>query len=208
MHLLQQRINPMSAFNPAIGAAGITYRSEAEAAISFPLYNLGIVSHDDYYPQSFTDDDGASFNAMSDFFCPLTGIFFEFKNGYLNGLKSKANADRAILAFNKAKASGYINKRNEALKTLMAAWSASVPKFRMVQEQTAAAGGVVVMVFDCLPDADTVGRLTRAKVFWCVFGDEAWRAFISFRTLAKNGFRSIYTIKGHQFTSHGGILLH
>lgn len=198
----------MSIFKQVIGAAGIAYRSAPEAALSFPLYDLGIVSRDDYYPQAFTDDEGTPFEAMSDFHCPLTGIFFEFKNGYLNGLKSKSNADKAMAVFRKAKAEGYIHKGNEALKSLMASWSASVPKFRMVQEQLAASGHCAVMVFNQLPDDQTVGRLSRSGAFWCVFGDDDWQAFQSFRTLAKHGFRSAFTIKGHGFTSHGGLLLH
>lgn len=198
----------MTTFKPVIGAAGITYRSKPEAAISFPLFDLGIVSRDDYYPQCFVDDDGATFQAMSDFHCQYTNIFFEFKSGYLNGLKSCEKANNAKQRFDQARADGYINSGNAAIKTLECSWSASVPKFRMVQEQTAAAGGVVVMVFDRLPDEKTVGRLTRAKVFWCIFGDDDWKAFMQFRTWAKLGIRSDYTIKGHNFQSHGGIVLH
>ena len=83
-------------FKSTVGAAGITYRSIAEAAISFPLYDLGIVSRDDYYPQSFVDGEGTAFKAMSDFYCPVTNIFFEFKSGYLNGIKSKSTADNNL----------------------------------------------------------------------------------------------------------------
>lgn len=196
----------MSTFKPTIGAQGITYRSIPEAAISFPLFNLGITSCDAYYPLSFVDDEGTPFEAMLDFYCIHTGVFFEFKSGFQNGLKSKANADRARAAFNKAKASGYINKGNEALQTLKASWSASVPKFRMVQDQLAAAGHCVMMVYDHLPDPETLGRLTRSGAFWCVFGDTDWRAFMSFRTLAKHGFQSDYSIKGHTFKSYGGCV--
>lgn len=191
----------MSPFKPTVGAQGIVYRSIPEAAISYPLHSLGVVSCDAYYPLSFVDDEGTPFEAMLDFHCIYTGVFFEFKNGPLNGLKSKANAVRAKADFDKAKAGGYISKHNEALKTLQASWSASVPKFRMVQEQLAAAGHCVVMVYDTLPDAATVSRLTRSGAFWCVFGDADWRAFMSFRTLAKHGFQSEYNIKGHNFKS-------
>ena len=198
----------MSTFKPAIGAAGVAYRSKPEAALSFPLFDLGIVSRDAYYPQSFVDDDGVSFQAMSDFCCPATGIFFEFKCGYLNGLKSCEKANNAKQRFNQTKLDGYVHSGNAAIKTLECSWSASVPKFRMVQNQEAAAGRCVVMVFDRLPDEKTVGRLTRAQVFWCIFGDDDWKAFMQFRTWAKLGFRSDYTIKGHSFKSHGGALLH
>ena len=192
-------------FKSTIGAAGITYRSIAEAAISFPLYDLGIVSRDAYYPHCFVDDEGTSFKAMSDFYCPITNIFFEFKNGYLNGIKSKATADNNLAAFNKADALGFITKKNRNIMTLKAAWSASVPKFCMVQNQLADSGHCVVMVYDVLPDDKTQGRLSRSGAFWCVLGDTTWRAFQQFRTLAKYGFRSEFNINGHQFKSHGGI---
>lgn len=198
----------MSTFKPTLGAAGITYRSIAEAAISFPFYDLGIVSCDAYYPQSFVDDEGTSFEAMSDFYCPLTGIYFEFKNGFQNGIKTKATAIKKKAAFHKADALGYITKDNRAISILEAAWSASVPKFCMVQNQLAASGHCAVMVYDTLPGADTQGRLRRSGAFWCVFGDTTWRAFQQFRTLAKLGFRSEFIINGHTFTSHGGLVLH
>ena len=192
-------------FKSTQGAAGITYRSIAEAAISFPLYDLGIVSRDDYYPQSFVDSEGTAFNAMSDFYCPITNIFFEFKNGFLNGIKSKATADSNLAALNKSDSMGYITKKNRNIRTLEAAWSASVPKFCMVQDQLAVSGNCAVMVYDVLPDAATQGRLRRSGAFWCVFGDITWRAFQQFRTLAKYGFRTEFNINGHQFESNGGI---
>lgn len=196
----------MSVFKQTPGVAGILFRSIPEAKISYPFSDLGIVSRDAYYPQSFVDDFGVSFEAMTDFQCSYTGMFFEFKSGYLNGLKSCDSAQKAKRRFNQAKLDGYIHTGNAAIKSLECSWSASVPKFRMVQEQTAAAGGVVVMVFDKLPDEKTVGRLTRSKAFWCVFGDATWRAFMSFRICAKYGWRSEFNINGHIFTSAGGIL--
>ena len=195
----------MSAFKLHPGANGILYRSAPEAKISFPLFDLGINSHDILYPQSFVDDEGTTFNAMSDFLCDYTGIYFEFKNGKLNGIKSKANAVKATAAFNLAKANGYINKRNEAVKTIESSWSASATKFRLVQTQLAASGSVVVMIYDKKPEPKTLGRLSRSKAFWCVFGDADWRCFMQFRTLAKLGFSTEFNIKGHQFTSGGGL---
>jgi len=195
----------MSAFKSTIGAQGITYRSIAEAAISFPLFDLGIVSRDAYYPHPFVDDEGTTFDAMSDFYCPLTGIFFEFKNGFQNGIKTKATANNKLAAFHKADALGFITKKNRAISILESAWSSSVQKFRLVQTQLAATGHCVVMIYDTLPDADTQARLRRTKAFWCVFGDDDWRAFQQFRTLARLGFRTEYNIKGHGFKSHGGL---
>lgn len=195
-------------FKQTIGAAGITYRSEAEAAISFQLAEHGIVSHDAYYPQTFTDTNGDVFQAMSDFLCPYTGIWFEFKSGFMNGLKTKATADSAMARFEQSLASGYIKARDRDYKKLEASWSASVKKFKAVQEQVAEAGRCVVLIFDAKPDEDTIKRLNTAKVFWCIYGDEHFSKFMSFRTCAKNGFRSRFEIKGHLFESHGGVEIH
>lgn len=195
-------------FKQTIGAAGITYRSQAEAFISFKLLEHGFVSHDAYFPHPFTDSEDADFRAKSDFICPITGIYVETKSGHMNGLKTKANADAAMVRFNRDLALGYINQRNHNKKLLDASWSDSVAKFKAVQEQTAEAGRCVVLIFDAKPDEATIGRLKRYQVFWCVYGDEHFRAFMSFRTLAKRGFRSRYEIKGHLFESHGGINIH
>jgi hypothetical protein len=124
-------------FKQTIGAAGITYRSEAEAAMSFNLHPLGIVSHDDFYPQTFHDSGGDDFRAMSDFLCSYTGIYFEFKSGLMNGIRTKANADRAMERYEQALASGYISGKDKDFKKLEASWSASVQKFKAVQQQTA-----------------------------------------------------------------------
>lgn len=195
-------------FKQTIGAAGITYRSEAEAAISFRLLELGIVSHDAYYPQTFTDSDGQEFAAMSDFICPFTGIYIEFKSGFMNGLGTKAFADNAMARFNKDWARGFIKPENRNFRELQASWSDSVKKFKAVQYQTAEAGRCVVLIFDKMPDEATVKRLNTAKVFWCVYNDADFKAFKSFRICAKNGFRARYEIKGHIFESRGGVNIH
>ena len=192
-------------FIPTTGASGAIHRSKAEAAMSHRLLPLGIVAHDAYYPQPFLDAEGIAFNAMSDFLCPSTGIYFESKSGSMNGIKSKTYADKAMSRFEADLARGFIHKWNHDKKKLDASWSASVPKFKAVQYQLAEAGGCVVLVFDMKPDADTIRRLDRAKVFWCVVGDECFRKFMSFRTLARFGIRADYTINGHGFEAHGGI---
>lgn len=188
-------------FKHTPGAAGAIHRSAAEAGMSYVLMPRGILPHDAYYPQTFTDAHGAEFAAMSDFQCPATGIYIESKSGLMNGLKNKANADKALSRFEADCAKGFITSRNYNKKKLEASWSASVPKFSAVQHQLAEAGGCVVLIFDKAPDAKTVGRLDRAKVFWCIVGDEHFRKFMSFHTLARYGFATSYTIDGHLFTT-------
>jgi hypothetical protein len=189
-------------FKPTVGAADITYRSKSEAAISLLLQEYGIVSHDAYYPQTFYDSKGTEFRAMSDFQCPYTGIYFESKSGHMNGLQTKVSADNAMARFNDDYAFGRISSRNYSYRKLDASWSASAMKFSHVQDQVAESGGCAVLIFEKQPDVKTVGRLERAKVFWCVYGDEYFRRFMSFRALAKHGFCAEYTIKGHLFNTH------
>ena len=55
------------AFKKTVGAAGIIHPSIAEAKLSFPFFDLGILSHEQFYPESFADGDGQLFRAKSDF---------------------------------------------------------------------------------------------------------------------------------------------
>lgn len=190
-------------FVPTPGAEGVTHRSAAEAAMSFKLSPLGIVARDQLYPFSFIDTEGIPFNAMSDFYCPATGIFWEFKSGSMNGLKTKASADKALARFNADKAAGFITARNHAKKLLDASWSASVPKFKAVQYQAAEAGRCVVLIFDKKPNAETEGRLDRSKVFWCVYGDRDFRTLMAFRAFARGGWPVSCALKGHVFKAPG-----
>jgi hypothetical protein len=185
------------------GADGVIHRSKAEAAISHKLREHSIVARDDYYPWTFTDKDGTEFRAMSDFYCPATGIFFEFKSGYMNGLLTKATADKAMSRFHEAKANGFITDRNENKKLLDASWSDSVQKFKAVQYQAAEAGRCVVLIFDKKPDPKTEARLDRAKVFWCVYGDRDFRTLMGFRAFARAGWPVSCELKGHIFTAPG-----
>ena len=197
------------AFKKTIGAAGITHPSEAEAKLSFPLYALGIISSETFYPQPFADGEGKLFNAKRDFRDSYTpDISIETKSGSLNGLRSCATAANALAKVEKEYAQGFIRSDHIDYRRLAASWSASVTKFKLVQNQEAAAGRIVIMVYDKKPPVETLTRLEKSKVFWCIHGDTDRRAFMQFRTWAKLGIRSDYTIKGHQFTSHGGTVLH
>jgi hypothetical protein len=192
-------------FVPTPGANGVIHRSKAEAFISFKLLSMSIIARDDFYPWAFTDNDGIEFRAMSDFYCPATGIYFEFKSGYMNGLKTKAGADKALARFNADKAAGFITARNHAKKLLDASWSDSVQKFKAVQYQAAEAGRCVVLIFDKKPDPKTEARLDRAQVFWCVHGDRDFRTLIAFRAFARGGWPASCILKGHIFKTAGAV---
>ena len=197
------------AFKKTLGAAGVTHPSQAEAKLSFPLYAIGILSSETFYPQPFADVGGEAFRAKRDFrdsFIPAISI--EVKSGSLNGLRSCATAANALAKFEQSYADGYIKPEHYDFRKLEASWSASVSKFKLVQWQEAAAGRIVIMVFDKKPPLETFNRLEKSKVLWCVYGDESWLAFVQFRLRARLGMRSSYIIKGHLLESHGGIVLH
>ena len=192
-------------FKPTIGAAGIAHPSEAEAKLSFPLYALGILSSETFYPEPFADGAGESFRAKRDFKdIRVPDISYETKSGSLSGLRSCASAAAALARVHQSYADGYIKPEHYDFRKLEASWSASVPKFKCVQYQTAAAGRIVVMIYDKKPPAETLKRLDTAKVFWVVHGDTDWLTFLQFRLRARLGMRSSYVIKGHLFQSLGG----
>ena len=196
------------AFKKTIGAAGVTHPSEAEAKLSFPLFNLGILSSETFYPEPFADGEGELFRAKSDFrdsYVP--DISIETKSGSLNGLRSCASAANALAKFEQSYADGFIKPEHYDFKKLEASWSASVSKFKLVQNQEAAAGRIAIMVYDKKPPAATFNRLEKSKVLWCIFGDSDWLTFQQFRLRARLGIRSTYDIKGHLLQSHGGALL-
>ena len=197
------------AFKPTIGAAGITHPSQVEARLSFPLFNLGILSSETFYPQPFTDGEGEGFRAKRDSrdkYVP--DISYEIKSGSLNGLRSCATAAKALARVEKDYADGFIRSDHIDYRRLAASWSASVTKFKLVQLQEAAAGRVVIMVYDAKPPLETLTRLEKSKLLWCVYGDSDWLAFNQFRLHARFGIQSSFIIKDHHLHANGGAVLH
>ena len=197
------------AFKPTIGAAGIIHPSQAEAKLSFPLYTLGLLSSETFYPEPFADSEGELFRAKRDFRDKYTpDISVETKSGNLNGLSSLASAVNALAKVEKEYAGGFIKSDHIDYRRLAASWSASVTKFKLVQCQEAEAGRVVIMVYDKKPPLKTLPRLKRSKVLWCVYGDPDWLAFNQFRLHARLGIQSSVIIKGHHLHANGGATLH
>ena len=193
------------AFKKTVGAQGIVHLSEAEALLSFPLFSQGIVSDESFYPASFSDGKGGSFRAKKDFSDKhLSDISYEVKSGSLNGLSTCAAAANAMAIYEQELAAGYIKNKDKDYRRLMASWSASPTKFKCVQYQEAAAGRIVLMVYDKKPPPKTLSRLERSKVLWCVHGDDHWYRFLQFRLRARLGVRSSCLIKGHLLETNGG----
>ena len=192
-------------FKRTPGAAGNIHPSEAEAKLSFPFFNLGILSNESFYPEPFADGEGATFPAKRDFMDSyVEAIAIETKSGSMNGLKTCGTAANAMARFYKSYADGFVSEDDYDFLKLMASWSASVPKFKCVQLQEAAAGRVVILVFGAKPPPETFNRLEKAKVLWCIFGDANWYTFNQFRLHARLGIQSTFTIKGHILEANGG----
>ena len=197
------------AFKSTIGAAGVLHPSIAEAKLSFPLHTLGLLSSETFYPEPFTDGEGEGFRAKRDFRDSyIPDISIEVKSGSLNGLRSCATAANALAKVENEYAGGFISSDHIDYRRLAASWSASVTKFKLVQLQEAAAGRVVIMVYDKKPPLETLTRLEKSKVLWCVYGDSDWLAFNQFRLHARFGIQSSFIIKGHHLHANGGAVLH
>lgn len=150
---------------PLVGYDNSLHQSAAEARVSFHLASYGITRCDDYYPEDFHDTDAMRYKARSDFeYAPL-GLRIEFKDtSRLNGLKTIANADKALHRFQVAEAGGYINASNRQKKMLDSAWSESVHKLSGVVRQLTPARVILVRSTD--PDATEHRRLTRHGIFY------------------------------------------
>ena len=193
------------AFKPNIGANGVIHPSEVEGLLSFPLLDVGFASHEAFYPDRFITDKGETFRAKTDFKdIRIEGISLETKGGSLNGLTSRASAANALARVDQDYANGYIKEEDIDYRRLMVSWSASVYKFKYVQLQEAAAGRIVLMVFNKKPPPVTFKRLEKSKVMWCVHGDADWQTFLQFRLHARIGARSTFIIKGNLLHANGG----
>lgn len=192
-------------FKQTIGYANIVHPSVAEAKLSFKFAPLGILSSETFYPATFTDSKNQSFRAKRDFIDSYTPeISIETKSGTLNGLSCCVMADRALARLEKAYAKGDISEDHYDYKKILCSWSASVTKFKLVQNQEALANRLVIMVYDHKPSPVTFARLQKSKVLWCVWKDATWHAFQQFRLRVRLGIRSSCLINGHLLESHGG----
>ena len=79
-----------------IGYGGNHHDSASEAKASFKLADLGFLHSGNALPMSFTDPDGLPFNAKDDFYHARYGIHLEWKDGILNGVKSKASSEKQL----------------------------------------------------------------------------------------------------------------
>jgi hypothetical protein len=148
---------------PRQGATGLEHASAAEAAASFTLARWGITPWDVAYPVTFTDDDGASFVARSDFIHEPTGTHFEFKAGPLNSKTTVATAANAEARVMRDEALGFLDPRNRAYRLLDAQWNHSRHKLAAVVK-TMTPAKCILLVKDSPTDKE-LAKLDRAGIF-------------------------------------------
>lgn len=78
------------------GHGGSRYDSKAEATASYKLAELGFMRSNDKFTQTFKDAEGTEFRACPDFHHARYGLSLEFKAADLNGVKTKASADKQV----------------------------------------------------------------------------------------------------------------
>lgn len=180
---------------PTQGHGTASYDSRAEASASHLLATHGIVRDESgLLPTTFRDADGRQFAAKPDFIHPPTGIYFEFKDSFLNGTKTKTTAERQHQS-SRSKSPGY--------KDLKFSWSNSAVKLALVQEGMADAGRALIALFWHEPDQKTIGRMNRQGIFWTVYDSPSWRSLLGFLKMRSHGIPVTLS-----FTNGAGSVAH
>jgi hypothetical protein len=120
---------------PLTGVTGIEHKSAAEAKASFELYKYGFIPYENKFPQVFYDAENKPFWACPDFVHVDTGVFAEFKTKKMNGVKSKANAEKAMQRVEESIAAGWIKESGRNYKRLEFAWNHSIKKVAAISNQ-------------------------------------------------------------------------
>jgi hypothetical protein len=180
---------------PTIGVTGHTHQSAAEAEASFCLAPLGILPYDFAYPVTFTDSQGATFSARSDFRHEASGVLFEFKASNLNSKTTVATAAKAEAKVIRDEAFGFVASRNRTFRLLDAQWNHSL--YKQAAVVAALSPARVVLVLKEAPDEKEARRLERAGIFWRTL--KTIPAYAFFLKLASLGLDVGFTVPGHNF---------
>lgn len=79
-----------------LGYGGTPFDSLAEAKASFRFAELSCFHAKSKFSQTFKDMEGTEFRACPDFYHARYGLYLEFKTATLNGVKTKASADKQL----------------------------------------------------------------------------------------------------------------
>lgn len=168
---------------PRQGATGLEHASAAEARASFTLARYGITPWDSAYPVTFTDAEGTTFTAKSDFRCEPLGLLFEFKAAPLNGRTSKRAAINAEARVSRDDALGFLDQRNRAYRLLDAQWNHS--RYKLAAVVKALTPAKCILLVKDIPTDKELAKLDRAGIFVRYVGNV--RTFGLFLKLAAAG---------------------
>jgi hypothetical protein len=182
---------------PLIGATGEAHLSAAEAEVSYQLLPLGIVPDASYFPVTFTDAEGQAFTARSDFSHEATGFYFEYKPGSVNGIKTKASADRQRADLESAVRQGFVRPEHYLYKLNQVAWSNSIKKQGIVQQALGANHFALLLAEEPDPETTDGRRVIRSGIFYRTEANIGVFAF--FLKLAAMGLDVGFSGPGHSF---------
>jgi hypothetical protein len=156
----------MTAQRNYIGSTGATHLSQAEASVSFKVLPMGIVPDDSFFPVTFTDSEGTSFPARMDYRHEASGYCFEYKPGSMNGIRTKASADRQREDFDAAHRQGFVQPQHYLYRLNEAAWSNSIMKQAIVQKTLGAGMFALLLAEEPDPTTREGRRVLRSGVFY------------------------------------------
>lgn len=178
-------------FTKMTGFDGLSHDSKAEAATSFLLAEHEIFQDTSYLPFTFSDSNGETFRAKSDFNHAPTGVRFEFKTK-LNSVRTCATSKSQLE-----------NSRscNDHWKALRFGWNHSAKKLKITQEISAKAGMALIPIFPAEPDLTTQALLSKEGIFWLWLGSRGWFHLTNFLKLAKHRIPVTLTYHDEQGSS-------
>lgn len=113
--------------------------------------------HDQFFPVSFVDVEGETFNAKPDFYNPDLGIYVEVKDSKLNGKKSKRTAENARKSIDPWRL-----QKHSTYYQIECDWNHSAAKQAIVQRTLTPARFIVV--FTRTPDEATMKRIINSGI--------------------------------------------
>jgi len=184
--LKQERDNQLKKY---IGHDGHQYDSQAESAASFRFAELGCIAAKQVLPHVFTDAEGTEFQACADFYYPASGLYLEFKCAALNGVKSKASAERQL-----ASRAAFRSMKRQALLMidgLKYQWNHARRKQAIVQAKLTPQNFIVV--FDKPPTAEAADAYRKAGIVFVPL--YALPSYLLYARLAKAGIQTGFLLR-------------
>lgn len=170
--------------NKYIGHGGTPYDSQAEAKASFRFAELGCFSAKGRFDQTFKDSEGTEFRACPDSYHAGSGLYLEFKTATLNGVKTKASADKQLAA--KECFKGFLTMFDR----LKLAWNHARRKHAIVQKALTPQNYIVVFE-KAVPMEDALAYM-KAGIVFCTM--KSLPSYLAKVKLAQHGLHVAFTM--------------